>query len=131
MLCVKATKKFTLNNNQFFGIITMEYLDQMEPLTTKERLCLGLKVLGCRRRSAIPTRTMPHLTAGAQKKIVFGPKNEIIVFYIVFGYTYILYFRFIHILKNVDWLIFKILHIHRTSKLKLDVRGPNNLSCGI
>lgn len=67
------TKKLTANRLQFFGIITSEYLDQINPVAINTADCPVLSFSAGLAMSANPAHTNPHFIIGAQKKTVLGP----------------------------------------------------------
>merc|ERR1719427_2305838 len=68
-----AKKTFTLNKFQFFGMITVEYRDQIVPVHARDRDWPKLSFSAGRARSAMPAMTSPHLKEGAQKWMVCRP----------------------------------------------------------
>ena len=56
---VSATNILTLNKLQFFGMMTSEYLDQIQPVAARERLCDMLSLSAGRCKSPIPAITNP------------------------------------------------------------------------
>lgn len=70
---VQATNTFTLNRFQFLGMITNEYLDQIQPVAAKAPDCDADNFSAGRAISPIPAITRHHLKQGAQKNTVLGP----------------------------------------------------------